>query len=120
MYTSSYDGSKFLRMLTGLTLDEYNNERIELGVLDIINLLGMLSNGVKKLIEKRKAQQAIQIVNILPITSMMPVSMTTLLEHSGAQPRECSFMPKKLMSINNFLIGLVLGCVRYNKNRAHF
>ena len=46
--------------------------------------------------------------------------MTTLMEHSGAQPRECSFMPKKLMSTNNFLIGLVLGCVRYDKNRAHF
>ena len=47
-------------------------------------------------------------------------SMTTLMEHSDAQPRECSFMPKKLMSTNNFLIGLVLGCVRYDKNRANF
>ena len=38
------------------------------------------------------------------------VSMTTLMEHSGAQPRECTFLPKKLMSTNKFFIGLVLGC----------
>ena len=54
------------------------------------------------------------------IDTTLHSSMTTLMEHSGAQPRECSFMPKKLMSTNNFLIGLVLGCVRYDKNRAHF
>jgi len=29
------------------------------------------------------------------------------MEHSDAQPTECSYMPKKLMSTNNFLIGLV-------------
>ena len=46
--------------------------------------------------------------------------MTTLMEHSGAQPRECLFMPKKLMSTNNFLIGLVLGCAQYDKNKALF
>ena len=34
--------------------------------------------------------------------------MTTLMEHSSAQPRECSFLPKNLMSTNDFVIGLVL------------
>ena len=40
------------------------------------------------------------------------ISMTTLMYHSVAQPRECSSMPLKLMPTNNFLIVLVLGCVR--------
>ena len=37
-------------------------------------------------------------------------SMTTLLEHSCAYPRECSFLPKKLISTNNFFVGLVFSC----------
>ena len=38
-------------------------------------------------------------------------SMTTLMEHRCAQPREWSFWPKKLMSTNIFLIKLVLDCI---------
>ena len=38
------------------------------------------------------------------------ISMTTVMEHSSAQPRECSFLPKKLMSTNIFFIGLVFAC----------
>ena len=56
----------------------------------------------------------------IKLLSSRYISMTTFMEHSGAQPRECSFMPKKSMSTNNFLIGLVLGCLRYDKNRAYF
>ena len=47
-------------------------------------------------------------------------SMTTLMEHSCAHPRECSFLPKKLMLTNNFFIGLVFSCAWYDKNRALF
>ena len=47
-------------------------------------------------------------------------SMTTLMEHSSAYPRECSVLPKKLMSSNNFFIALFLGCAMYDKNRALF
>ena len=32
------------------------------------------------------------------------VSMTTLMEHNSTQPRECSFMPTKMMSTNDFFI----------------
>ena len=48
------------------------------------------------------------------------ISMTTLVEHRCAQPRECSFLPKKLMSTNIFFIGLVFTCAWYDKNRALF
>ena len=33
-------------------------------------------------------------------------SMTILMEHSGAQSRECSFLPKKFMSTTSFFIRL--------------
>ena len=35
------------------------------------------------------------------------VSMITLMDHISAKPRECSLLPKELMSTNNFFIGLV-------------
>ena len=48
------------------------------------------------------------------------ISMPALVEHRCAQPRECSFLPKKLMPTNSFFDRLVLGCIRVGKNRAHF
>ena len=35
------------------------------------------------------------------LSANMKVSMTILVEHSPAQPRECSFLPKQLMQTNN-------------------
>ena len=57
---------------------------------------------------------------LLEILVLLEGSMITLIEHSGAQPGGCSFMLEKLISTNNYLIGLVLGCAWYDKNRAHF
>ena len=47
-------------------------------------------------------------------------SMTTLIEHSSAQPMLCLFLPKKLMSTNSFWDRIVLGSLRADKNRALF
>ena len=49
-------------------------------------------------------------VIMISYTTQTLVRMITLVEHRCAQPRECSFLPKKLMSTNNLFIGLVLGC----------
>ena len=47
-------------------------------------------------------------------------SMTTLMKHSSAQPRECSFLPIKLMSKNYFFIGLCLGLRMIQQKRDSF
>lgn len=73
MYTSSFDGSIFLRLMTGLDLEEPHTVVIELGILCFVNLLGMLSISLKKIVEKRKSQQEIQTINILPPISLMPI-----------------------------------------------
>ena len=56
----------------------------------------------------------------ITVISILCISMTALVEHRCAQPRECSFLPKKLMPTNSFFDRLVLGCIRVGKNRAHF
>ena len=61
-----------------------------------------------------------QISKQSPNIWFMQISMTTLMEHSSAQPRECSFLPKKLISTNIFFVELVFGCAWYDKNRALF
>ena len=62
MYMSGYDGSILLGTLTGVPLDESKKERsFEIG-LCIVNLLGIVSIGVKKIIEKRKSQQVIPLL----------------------------------------------------------
>ena len=67
-----YDGSIFLRALTGLPLDESKKERsFEIG-LCIVNLLGIVSIGVKKIIEKRKSQLVIPIVRVTAPESILP------------------------------------------------
>ena len=48
------------------------------------------------------------------------IYLTNLVEHSQTQLRECLFLPKTLMSTNNFFFGLVLGCACYGKNRLLF
>ena len=73
MYTSSFDGSIFLRMMTGLALDKPHTAVLELGILCIVNLLGVLSLCWKKIIEKRKTQQDIPL-NVLPLNSIMPIN----------------------------------------------
>ena len=58
-----------------------------------------------------------EIERIFMRTAMW-VRMTTLVEHRYAQPRECSFLPKNLMS--NVLNKLIMGCIWADKNRALF
>ena len=43
---------------------------------------------------------------LVSIRILICTSMSTLMEYSSAQPRECSFLPKRLMSTNNFLLYL--------------
>ena len=57
-------------MLTGLDIDGPNTENIELGILCIINLLGMMSICLKKIIEKRKIQQVLPNVNVIAIATI--------------------------------------------------
>ena len=52
--------------------------------------------------------------NVHDINLCMYNSMTTLVEHSSAKPRECSFLPKKSF----FFIGLVWIVHDTTKNRA--
>ena len=73
MYTSGYDGRLQLKTLAGLDGNESGRKMIELVILSILILLGALSIGVKKFIEKRKTNQVIQAVNVLAIQPIVPL-----------------------------------------------
>lgn len=92
MYMFGYDGSMLLRTLTGVPLDDSKKERsFEIG-LCIVNLLGMVSIGVKKIIEKRKSQLVIPIVTVTAPESILPSHQTQDL-NIGSPPH---------LSFNNF------------------
>ena len=69
---SGYDGSILFRALTGLPLDESKKERSFEMSLCVVILLGMVSIGVKKIIEKRKSQLVIPIVRVTAPESTLP------------------------------------------------